>query len=343
MQMKISVRPGHITIALHVLIWSMVLIFPYLVSTADQHYRIGPIPGLFFSIATVIHMVIFYGNAFFLYPRLMNRHRWWLYVISAAALVLLTFPLKYRILATWFPEVLKDMTAYKFVFAPSVMIFVLSLVYRRVTDKIRHEREKKDKEAQQLATELKFLRSQISPHFLFNVLTNLVSLARKKSDKLEPSLIMLSELMRYMLYDSQGDKVLVIKEVTYLGSYIALQQLRFGTDVMVNVDIDVDAEGGGYAIEPMLLIPFVENAFKHGTGWVKQPQINISLSVKNGTLVFEVSNHYDKEQDTSKDENSGIGLINVKSRLDMLYRGRHTLEIRDTENIFHITLTLNLI
>src|SRR6202035_1281545 len=128
----------------------------------------------------------------------------------------------------------------RFILVPSIGIFVISCIYRIILDRIRFEKEQKERQASQLATELKFLRSQISPHFLFNVLTNLVSLARKRSDKLEPSLIMLSDLMRYMLYDTQGKKVELGTEIEYLNSYVELQQLRFGNDVEITNNIGVD-------------------------------------------------------------------------------------------------------
>ena len=327
---------------IHALIWAILLLLPYMVSTGANDYKVGPIPGLFFTISGLIHMAIFYSNAFFFYPRLWNRKYWWLYLPGALLLLFVSFQLKYHILAFWFPDVLKDMTSYKFIFGPSVGIFFISIVYRRIADKLRFEKEQEQRRTEQLSTELKFLRSQISPHFLFNVLTNLVALARKKSDQLESSLIMLSDLMRYMLYDTQGRKVSVIKEIEYLKSYIALQKLRFGSEVAVNTEMDTEAETEYYTIEPMLLIPFVENAFKHGVNYLSQPQIDIRLSVKEGQLTFDVKNRFDDENVTGKDENSGIGLSNVRTRLDMLYRHKHTLLIRDENGIFHITLTLVL-
>ncbi|WP_431217545.1 sensor histidine kinase [Puia sp. P3] len=124
-----------------------------------------------------------------------------------------------------------------------------------LVDRFRAEREQKERQATELLTELKFLRSQISPHFLFNVLTNLVSLARKKSDSLEPALIKLSELLRYMLYDTQGKKVPLQTEVEYLNNYLDLQRLRFGNDVDIDSRIEADDEAMAYTIEPMLLIP----------------------------------------------------------------------------------------
>jgi two-component system, LytTR family, sensor kinase len=173
-------------------------------------------------------------------------------------------------------------------------------------------------------------------------LTNLVSLARKKSDHLETSLLMLSSLMRYMLYDT-GKKISLQQEVEYLESYISLQKMRFGSDVKIDLQIELPAVEKNHHIEPMLLIPFVENAFKHGTGYIDQPFIDIHLTTSNGVLVFQVKNKYDREKDTSKDESSGIGLNNVRSRLALLYPGRHELVIDARENLFSINLRLKLL
>lgn len=344
MKYKISVPPKYISIALHVLIWGALLLLPYFVSTAENGYRLGVIPGLFYTAAGFVHMAIFYGNAFYLYPKLLNKRFWWLYIITSFLLIAAASKLKYYILAYGFPEVPLGHIAHRFVFGTSVVFYAISIVYRRIIDKFRFDQEQKEKRATQLLTELKFLRSQISPHFLFNVLTNLVSLARKKSDQLELALIMLADLMRYMLYDTQGKKVPLQKEISYLNSYIALQQLRFGNDVQIERNIALEnEEDNAYTIEPMLLIPFVENAFKHGVGNTGHPLISIQLTVNGRVMVFEVKNTFSDEQDASKDDSSGIGLSNVRTRLELLYKNKYTLRIDDQHNLFHITLTLKLI
>ena len=340
--MKRTLNFKYIGYALHLLVWGVILLFPYLVSNSANGYRIGVIPGSLFTVMVLVHIVIFYGNAFYLYPKLCNRRWWWLYIISAVVVIIASHQLKFFIIATWFPDVLKNTAATRFVLVPSIIVFIISIIYRRIVDKIRFEHEQKEKHAEQLSAELRFLRSQISPHFLFNVLTNLVSLARKKSDKLEQSLIMLADLMRYMLYDTREKKVELGKEVEYLNSYIALQKLRFGDDVAIDSTIKLNKGDEHYTIEPMLLIPFVENAFKHGTGYTGQPHIAVKLLVDSESLIFEVLNDFDAANDTSKDDSSGIGLSNVKARLNMLYKNNYSLTIKDNNNLFHIILTLKL-
>ncbi len=341
--MKKSAGFKYISYILHLLIWSAVLLLPYFVSNSVNEYKIGLIPGLLFTEAAMANIVVFYFNALYLYPKLFNRRYWWLYIASSILLIVGSIKLKLFIITTWYPGIAKnEAIIFRFVIISSVATFIISIIYRNIVDRIRFEREQKEKQAAQVLTELKFLRSQISPHFLFNVLTNLVSLARKKSDKLEQSLIMLSDLMRYMLYDAPEKKVELGKESGYLESYIALQKLRFGNDIEIESTIKLSDEDNRYVIEPMLLIPFVENAFKHGIGYSERPYICIKLSVERETLTFEVINNFNDELDTSKDESSGIGLNNVKTRLDMLYKNNYTLVINNTDNVFHIILTLKL-
>ena len=329
---------------IHALVWSLLLLLPYIVSSPSSHYTIGAIPGTLFSAMVFVHMGVFYTNALYLYPRFFNRRFWWLYALLAIVLILLSLWLKFFMTKHWFPAVLeRKRESYGFIVASSIDVFGISLAYCRILQRIRNEREQKERQAAQLATELKFLRSQISPHFLFNVLTNLVSLARKRSDQLESSLIMLADLMRYMLYDTQGKKVPLHTEIRHLNSYVELQKLRFGTDVQVESRIDAELPGEQYTIEPMLLIPFVENAFKHGVGARELPRIDMRLSVREGWMHFEVRNTFDETFTAGREENTGLGLNNVRTRLDLLYPKDHTLIVRKEDNWFHIVLTLKLI
>ena len=332
---------------LHILVWGLLTVLPFIFfSNPANHYSIGDIPGSLVLIMGMIHITLFYTQALWLYPRFFNRRRWWLYILGVLALIWASLWLKFYITETGWPEVLQGKNKHKtygLIVGGSVDIYLISLAYSRIVHRIRFEREVKERQAAQLATELKFLRSQISPHFLFNVLTNMVSLARKKSDQLESALITLSELMRYMLYDTQGKKMPLATEIRYLNSYIGLQKLRFGNDVSVECSIDAGPPDSAYVIEPMLLIPFVENAFKHGVGAVEQPQIIVQLEVKEGWMHFEVRNTYDETMSAGKEENSGLGLNNVRTRLQLLYPRDHTLLVRREQQWFQIVLTLKLI
>ena len=209
-----------------------------------------------------------------------------------------------------------------------------------IKDRTQADKIAREKENENLKTELSLLRSQASPHFMFNVLNNMVALARKKSDLMESSLIKFSSLMRYMLYEADEDKVSLEKETEYLQSYIDLQRQRFGNNLEVQVDLQ--KTDNNYEIEPMLLIPFVENAFKHGTGMIESGQITVSLRADKNILDFRVRNKYDPSSTEIKDKTSGIGLTNVKRRLNLLYGNKHSLLITQRDNWFTASLQLNL-
>jgi LytS/YehU family sensor histidine kinase len=162
-----------------------------------------------------------------------------------------------------------------------------------------------------------------------------------KSPELGPTILKLSSLMQYMLYETDEDKVPLSMEVEYLQSYIDLQRQRFGEKVPICVSLKMPPDGY-YEIEPMLLIPFVENAFKHGVGLIDQPAIYIDLHVQTGVLFFSVKNKYNAASLEVKDKGSGIGLANVRRRLNLLYGRQQKLNINHDHDWFTVSLELNL-
>lgn len=212
------------------------------------------------------------------------------------------------------------------------MPYLLALVASTVVE-ISSFANKQTQEAillksEKLETEMKLLKSQINPHFLFNALNNIYSLSYLKPEKTPDNLLKLSEMLRYMLYECNEDRVLLSKEITYLDNFIHLKLLKDSRGM--NITTDIDRSKGHLNIAPMLLIPFVENAFKHGNvedldnGW-----INIVLKVENEKLLFKVENSKPTKQ-SSKDEVGGIGLPNVKRQLTLLYSNEHSLDIKET-------------
>lgn len=221
-----------------------------------------------------------------------------------------------------------------------IMTIVASAAYALTIDRWILEKQLLEKQQETMQTELSFLRSQISPHFIFNILNNIVALVRLKSDDLEPTVMKLSELMRYMLYDTDEEKINIENEASYLQSYIDLQKQRFGKKVKVNYHFETDNSRA--EIEPMLLIPFVENAFKHGVGIIEKPFIDINLTIKGNSLTLIVKNKFNNESFETQDKNSGIGLKNVKRRLKILYAENHELSISKQNNLHIVLLKINL-
>lgn len=196
---------------------------------------------------------------------------------------------------------------------------------------------------EKLAAELKFLKAQIHPHFLFNTLNNLYALTLKKSDHAPGVVLKLSELLNYMLYDCNAKHVPLNKEIDTLGNYIALEKIRYGERLDIAYHLKGDVIGN--MIAPMLILPFVENSFKHGVSEeISSAWISIDISVFNGQLTLKVDNskserHHGKENSGYK---KGIGMSNVKRRLELLYEDRYDLKVIDTDVSFLIVLKLDL-
>jgi LytS/YehU family sensor histidine kinase len=229
--------------------------------------------------------------------------------------------------------------SYKALF-PVLFVTAVSTGYAMVIYMLEGEKSVREERQERMQSELSFLRSQISPHFIFNILNSIVYLIRSKSPLAEPVTIKLSELMRYMLYESNDAQIPLEKEVSYLENYVELQKIRFEEDVEIRLNIE--GEAGSQLIEPMLMIPFVENAFKHGVGLVVAPLIDIDLKFSENEMTFKVRNKITPETEADKDSSSGIGLQNVRRRLELLYPGAHRLELNRTDEWFVAGLWLAL-
>lgn len=333
-------------ISFHILAWLLIFLLPLLAPSNSQQQGAANWSHLLFNkvhIAfTSASIALFYLNAYFFVPRYFYRKKPWQYIFVQ----LISF-VAFLVLITYFFQMDKNHYGLAFhkesfyLAIPFVFLWAMSTLFRFASDKVKTDQLLKEKENENLKTELSFLRSQVSPHFLFNVLNNMVALARLKSDRLEPSLIKLSGLMRYMLYESDEEKVPLSKEIEYVTSYIDLQRLRFGKEMVIHVDLE-GAQGAYHLIEPMLLIPFIENAFKHGAGLIENPEIDISLKLVGDDLEFIVKNKFNGESKEIKDKTSGIGLANVMRRLNLLYDKRHSLAIHKDNGWFIVTLQLNL-
>lgn len=288
-------------------------------------------------IFTLLHIGAFYLNVYYLFPRFLLRAQAWAYLwrvlTISAGIMLLQAALE--LLYSGRPlQALPNIIILKFFV--SVMIIGTGTGYAYIEKMIRDQRLQQE----QLKTELSFLRSQVSPHFMFNTLNSMVALARKRSDKLEPALIELSNLMHYMLYESDQEKVSLSKEINYLQSYIDLQTLRFGHQVQIMFSMQHPPEER--FIEPMLLIPLIENAFKHGIGLIDDPEINIELKVDANRLSLEVRNKYNLYTQEVKDRVAGIGLNNLVRRLKLLYPDRHQIITEKNGHWFNASLKIQL-
>jgi len=193
--------------------------------------------------------------------------------------------------------------------------------------------------AQNDANELALLRSQINPHFLFNTLNNIHSFIQREPDKASFGIIKLSEIMRYMLHKSDTEKVLLENEIDYINNYIDLQKLRTADPNFVEFKISGNYKG--VSVPPMLFMPFIENAFKHGRKREVSPGIIICLSILNNYIEFSVTN-YIKEEENTDSSKGGFGLKNIKRRLELLFRNNYELETASEDKKFIVKLKLPL-
>jgi two-component system, LytTR family, sensor kinase len=219
----------------------------------------------------------------------------------------------------------------------SILFTGFSFLIYLVIDRFSAQKQKSELMVQNKASELLLLRSQLNPHFLFNTLNNIYSLVNKKDDSAPDAITRLSDILRYVLYEANSDRVNLAKEIEYLKSYIELQKLRTAEKDFVEFTVKGDVSSA--EIAPMLLIPFIENAFKHGTKKNMSPGIKIEIVVDD-FISFRISNHINPNQSVNKDKIGGVGLNNVVRRLDLLYPGRHLIEIYQHEDLFRVELSL---
>lgn len=326
----------------HILGWIlfgtiMILVFGFPLEDAEVVIRLALyIPPL---------IALFYTNTSLLIPRLLARKKIVAYifmVIGAVLLIIYTYHgiqillnARFYYSHGWFPGIVTQQA-----FMNSLLVLAVSGGLKMTREWFRNERLKNEMENEKMVSELALLKSQINPHSLFNNLNSIYSLAIKKSEDAPKAIVKLSEMMRYMLYDSNAAQISLSKEVEHLYNYIDLQKLRINRKTRINFRTVGDIETK--MIEPMLLEPFVENAFKHGDVFQDTSCIDIELKVNDSQLLFYIENTISQGGHV-KDKHSGIGFSNIKKRLSLLYPDRHQLEIHQDIDKFSASLKLDLL
>jgi two-component system, LytTR family, sensor kinase len=222
---------------------------------------------------------------------------------------------------------------------PHIVLIFLALIFRKYSDVQRMENEKKEQLFQNIQSELALLKMQLSPHFLFNTLNNIDFLIQQDTRKASDSISKLGTILRYMIYEADTEKINLSKELKHTEDYIELLRLRVLNPHYLTYKPPVI--NGNFLIAPMIFLPLIENAFKHAATREGENIVRISVSVKEGFLDFMVSNLF-TDKETSVDTVSGLGLKNVKRRLELIYPGTHTLRILKKEDRFIVELKLQL-
>ena len=323
---------------LYALVPELPLIFP------DRKY---PEYYYYYSIASqLLNVINFYSVYFLISSNLRSARKIWMNVLVIAGVIVIFVGIRLVVMVLVdvylggfdFQEITLRFYHVVVEIVNTITFTTMALLILFLIDWFRAQKQKEDLIMKSKASELALLRSQINPHFLFNTLNNLYSLVYKKSDE-APSVVMkLSEIMRYMLYDASDDRVMLRKEIEYLKSFIELNELRLKEGKITQFDVTGDEDNR--MIPPMLLIPFVENAFKHGSKKSPLPAIRIRLDVRDRNLEFDVENNLDPLRQVNKDSAAGIGLDNVRKRLELLYPGSHDLSVREEAGVFHVNLKI---
>ena len=329
--------------------WLMTLIIPVIgaINSDLDVYELTVKYGYF----AIINLSIFYINYTLLIPMLVQqRKRYGLYILSIVLVIIVMAVIK-TFLATVYNNIILAhhvsssvvplyealaTFAVQAIFTSGFFI-VVSALLKFAIDWVGNENVQKNLVSEKREMELQFLKSQLNPHFLFNSLNNIYSLAYQKSDKTADAILKLSEIMRYMIYESNDSWVSLRKEIDYVQSFIELQKLRFKDGA--SVEMTLQGEIDNQQIVPLILISFVENAFKHGVANDPLDPIKINIIANQKILHFSISN---KKNSYNKDEMGGIGLNNVERRLQLLYPDRYKLNIVNSASHYTSELMIDI-
>lgn len=295
----------------------------------------------------ILTVIIAYLNYFVLLPRFLERKRWLRYIaefIVPFAIIVALRVIIQRYIIDGFTHHERYFYSSTFIVQTAVITLFITIfisLLRFVSEWFQIEAIKKEVETEKLTAELNFLKAQINPHFLFNTLNNLYYLAYSKSENTTEVISRLSQVMRYMIYDANHERVLLDKEIEYMQNYIGLESLRLNNQIPIS--FVTKGNTNGVEIAPLILITFLENAFKHGvTSNNPEAWVNIRIHVENDRLYYSVENSKGKNALLDNGGKSGIGLSNVRRRLELVYPAKHTLKVEDTPDRYYIELEITL-
>jgi len=336
-----------------IFVWAFIFLVPFYLAPSPKHVRpsgFDLIDFLPYLLSCLLLVVIYYANYHVLVPRFYIRRKYLSYFLFLAGVLWLL------LLVPEVDHLFRDRPFHKppvndhrlpppavgisRVFHLSyfeLQILVMGLMVTIVSTFLRITRQLRKAEEEKQGAELSYLKAQINPHFLFNTLNSIYSLAYKKSDLTAPAIVKLSGLMRYVITEAQEDFVPLSKELEYLSNYIDLQRLRLTPNTTVHFSVKGDPEGK--FITPLIFLPFIENAFKYGVNPEKNSDIRIEFTVTPNALQLESSNSVVNTDDITSER---IGIGNSKERLERMYPGSYLLTIKPEQEKFTVSLHINL-
>lgn len=334
---------------LHLSFWCVYLsFFVYQITSRRRGDEIPFIEALLHGLFNMVfNMIAAYLNYFIFLPRFLERKKIGRYLleflIPFAAITFVRVHLQRYIIDGYTHKFDYFYSNVFIVQLAAVSLFIVLFVamLRFAKDWFEFEARKKEIENEKLTAELTFLKAQINPHFLFNTLNNLYYLAYSKSENTTEVIAKLSQMMRYMIYESNHSRVLLSREIEYMQNYISLERLRLNNQIPIKFEVDGKVED--VWITPLIFITFLENAFKHGvTNNNPNAWVNVSIRLENKTCIYRVENSKIMNAQTDNGGKSGIGLQNVKRRLELSYPGSYQLEVDDKPDRYAVELNLTL-
>ena len=332
---KIQIKDIWLFVA-QVLLLSLVLLSPGLINYVTTHDAVMACGSLWISAFWLAPAVVVYLLNFYLcVPMLWFRHRFWLFGIANLLLILVcNSHLLFKNISS-LPDIYR--AGYS---SFQIIALLVNLMAIGIAISIRYVMRQSEKKQKEVEAELAWLKNQINPHFLFNTLNNISSLTQIDADKAQDTVMQLSDLLRYAMYETNKPKVPLEGEVEFMRNYIELMKLR--CNEMTTVSETIEIEDGKAEVAPLLFISLIENAFKHGMNSNAPATIDISLTQKDDTLIFNCDNT-NNPKPTKDRSGSGIGLENTRRRLNLLYSGRYQWKQAITpENIYHVKITIQL-
>ena len=343
-----------VQIIIHIAAWACFLLLPFVFYPRPRERDYSFFSERYFSTLFIINSVFiiafYYVNTHLIIPKLLDHKKFLSYTLITLALLVF-----YGFLPRIYHGLFGDLQAQSPQpgrpprmrnpplvnsgnIAIFLMVFVFSTGIKVINQWLQSEQRTKEIANEKLQAELSFLKAQINPHFLFNTLNNIYALASIQSEHTAAAVMKLSSIMRYVLSEARNDLVPLEKEILFTSHYIELQKMRL-TD-KTSIDFTIKGDPAGRQIAPLLLLPFVENAFKYGISTREWSPIRILLEINKDSLYFSISNHKHLNTFLRMADNTGIGISNTKRRLDLLYEGRYELIIDDKTNEFSVHLNI---
>lgn len=340
--MNLTQRKGF-KIPVHIFVWLLLFSLPYLLSSGEQTSLNRIITRTWLPL--IFYSILFYTNYFLLIDLFLFRKKTWLYILINLCLVALFIwsnigLRKFIYIPPPAPMLHKPpigLFIYKDIIAMLVPVIV-SLALRTTERWTRAEAEKKEAEKESLKSELQHLKYQLQPHFFFNSLNNIYSLVDISPDKAKETIHSLAKLMRYLLYDTDAEKISLHGEIDFIKKYIELMTLRLPAESKITTDFQEDEKD--LSVAPLLFISLIENAFKHGVSARHEFSILFRLLVEGQTITFTAENTSFPKTGADK-SGSGIGLNNLRKRLELLYPDKHSFTTEDSGGIFKVKLVID--